>query len=311
MAKGRIDTCCNCRAEEPLFAAEHAKRGAVMEKNQIVGSAGADCFDGCPRITSRANPTVIGVGALAEKKYRDREGRFAFEGIKLLRDALASGIEIERVYVREDAVRLAAGEAPAELVTVVSAPVYDKLSFERSPEGVMCVAKRIDFLHKKVTIYNGGEKRGTVFLAASIRDPGNLGTIIRDANALGIDELILSDDCADLYNPRTVRASMGALFRQRIVSCADMAGSVRALGEQGYRVHAAALHRDAIPLNRLRLSERDCFLVGNEGNGLPSELIDAAGDCVVIPMKEGAESLNAAAAAAILMWETGKGSWIR
>ena len=104
---------------------------------------------------------------------------------------------------------------------------------------------------------------------------------------------------------------MGALFRQKITLCEDTVGSIGALRALGYHVHAAALHRAAIPLNRLAVDSRDCFLVGNEGRGLPEELIDAASDCVLIPMREGTESLNAAAAAAILIWETGKGSWIK
>ena len=118
-------------------------------------------------------------------------------------------------------------------------------------------------------------------MACSIRDPGNLGTVIRDANALGIDELILSSDCADLYNPRTVRAAMGALFRQHITLCEDPVGSIGALRGLGYRVHAAALHRDAVPLSSLGVDRRVCFLVGNEGRGLSEELIGAASDCVM------------------------------
>lgn len=275
------------------------------------GAAYTGRFDGCQRITSRANPAIVAAAALSERKYRDRDGLFAFEGAKLLRDALSSGIRLERIFVREDALGRLPVELDPSLVTVVSAPVYDKLSFDRSPEGIMCVAKHIDFLHKKVTIYNNGDFSGTAFMACSIRDPGNLGTVIRDANALGIDELILSADCADLYNPRTVRAAMGALFRQKITLCEDTVGSIGALRALGYRVHAAALHRAAIPLNRLAVDSCDCFLVGNEGRGLPEELIDAASDCVLIPMREGTESLNAAAAAAILIWETGKGSWIK
>ena len=176
------------------------------------GAAYTGRFDGCQRITSRANPAIVAAAALSERKYRDRDGLFAFEGAKLLRDALSSGIRLERIFVREDALARLPVELDPSLVTVVSAPVYDKLSFDRSPEGIMCVAKHIDFLHKKVTIYNNGDFSGTAFMACSIRDPGNLGTVIRDANALGIDELILSADCADLYNPRTVRAAMPRMW---------------------------------------------------------------------------------------------------
>lgn len=262
-------------------------------------------------ITSRANQLIVATAALSEKKYRDRRGCFVFEGRKLLCDALASDAEIVSVFIREDVSLDLVSGFPEDKVTVVTPEVYDKISGEKSPEGILCVAKHIDFLHKFVTIYNcDGNASGTKFMAAQIRDPGNLGTMIRNANALGIDEFIISSDCADLYNRRTVRAAMGALFRQKITVCADIYSAVYYLRKNGYRVSAAALSGDSVKLNDMQISGRDCFLVGNEGHGLEKDLIDICSGSVIIPMREGSESLNAAAAAAILMWETGKGSWI-
>lgn len=262
-------------------------------------------------ITSRANPLIVSTAALSEKKYRDRYGCFVFEGRKLFGDALASKAEIVNVFLREDVSRELVSELPPEKVTVVTQSVYDKLSGEKSPEGILCVAKHIDFLHKFVTIYNyDGNVGKTRFMAAQIRDPGNLGTMIRNANALGIDELIISSDCADIYNRRTVRAAMGALFRQKITVCTDISSAIDALRKNGYRVRAAALGGASVKLTDTDIDGRDCFLVGNEGHGLDKDLIGRCDGSVIIPMRDGSESLNAAAAAAILMWETGKGSWI-
>lgn len=144
------------------------------------------------------------------------------------------------------------------------------------------------------------------FIVSSVRDPGNLGTIIRNANALGIDELIISADCADIYNPRTVRAAMGALFRQKITVCRDIISAVSVLREMGYCVLAAALSQSSVSITNVDVSCRTCFLIGNEGHGLDGELINACSGSVIIPMQNGCESLNAAAAAAILMWESAK-----
>ena len=187
------------------------------------------------------------------------------------------------------------------------------MSEEKSPEGILCVAKYIDFLHKKVKIYDNvsnecgaPDRDKSFFIVSQVRDPGNLGTIIRNANALGIDELIISADCADIYNPRTVRAAMGALFRQKITVCCDMYSAVEVLRAWGYHVMAAALSPSSVSITDIDVSSRTCFLVGNEGHGLDKELISACSGSVIIPMQNGSESLNAAAASAILMWESAK-----
>lgn len=143
-------------------------------------------------------------------------------------------------------------------------------------------------------------------MAVSVRDPGNLGTIMRTALAMGIDLLILSDDCADLYNPRTIRGAMGALFSLPTLTVSDVSGSVDAMRDAGYTVCAAALHKDALDLRTLEVGEHTCFVVGNEGHGLPDELIDRCSRTVIIPMRDGSESLNVASASALLLWEMGK-----
>lgn len=143
-------------------------------------------------------------------------------------------------------------------------------------------------------------------MAVSVRDPGNLGTIIRSAAAMSVDLLLLSDDCADLYNPRTIRGAMGALFSLPTLSLKDTVGSVDALKANGYTVCAAALRESALDLRKLPTDSRTCFVVGNEGHGLPDDLVEHCSETVIIPMKEGSESLNVASASALLLWEMGK-----
>lgn len=140
-------------------------------------------------------------------------------------------------------------------------------------------------------------------LLESVRDPGNLGTIIRSASAFGVDRLIISEDCADLYNAKTVRASMGTVFRQHIDRVENMPCAIRALRDSGRTIYAAALDSSALRLGEASLNSRDGIVIGNEGHGLSAETIDACSRCLFIPMAEGTESLNAAMAATVCLWE--------
>ena len=147
-----------------------------------------------------------------------------------------------------------------------------------------------------------------LLIAESLRDPGNLGTVIRSCAALGIDVLVLSDDCADIYNPKTIRAAMGGIFRLKVIilSQGEMPYAIKNLRKQGRCVFATALREDSVEISRLSIKRGDCFVIGNEGHGLSDEVIDACDTSCIIPMKNGCESLNASAAAAICIWETVK-----
>lgn len=258
-------------------------------------------------ITSRSNPTVVATAALKEKKYRDESHAFLVEGVKLFREAVASGLVIERVFATEKMVSLCREILPEGEVMTVSDSVLEKISTEKSPQGIICVAKYLDKIHIINKIYKEedfrtAEKR--ILILSSLRDPGNLGTVIRSAAAFGCDELILSADCADLYNPKTVRAAMGTLFRQPIAVVSDLPETVRTMTAGGYRVCAAVLDDKAERLDRMTIDNRTAFAVGNEGHGIDPAVVEAAGNTVFIPMRAGVESLNAAAAAAVFLWQS-------
>lgn len=270
-------------------------------------------------ITSRQNPRIKDIRALSDKKGRARSGLFRFDGIKLFRDALGRA-DIFTVVLREPmsvAVSaevqggLSRGEISEDRLLFVSESVFNTISEESSPEGIITVARQLDDLHAGFEPCKTEELSGKrLLLVESIRDPGNLGTVMRSCGALGIDTLILSDDCADIYNPKTVRSSMGALFRLPTVTVKrdDMPRLVTSLRQGGRRVFAAALRENAFRIGELTLKAGDCFVIGNEGHGLSDTLIDACDGAAIIPMTEGSESLNAAAAAAICIWETVRAS---
>lgn len=264
-------------------------------------------------ITSRQNPIVKDVCALADKKRRAESGLFRFDGFKLLCEAIDAGVRLRRVIYREDvadrAEELISGAADAgvlapDAAVCVSGSVFEKISEERSPEGVICVA---EFLRAKHSEYGGDSFDGErLLIAESLRDPGNLGTVIRSCYALGIDRLILTSDCADIYNPKTVRAAMGAIFRLNTTTVAgdELAALISSLRGSGRRVYATALDEGSQPIDRLQIARGGCFVIGNEGHGLRPETVGACTASAIIPMREGAESLNASAAAAICIWET-------
>ncbi len=269
-------------------------------------------------ITSRQNPTIVKIRKLTDKKYREAERLFRFDGIKLCVEAILSGVELEYILLdRERCDEVHAriydmcGKYPEDTgarVILLENSLFDTVSEEKSPEGVISVGKYIDKFHKIATINKEDElfcRNGDrVMLLEDIRDPGNLGTIMRSASALGIDTLVLCGDCADIYGSKVLRGSMGAVFRLNTVRVRDGAAAVEALRSSGRRVFAAALDDNAVSLDDIKLTSNDCVVIGNEGHGLSSDIIAACDGCVIIPMSAGSESLNAAIAAVIFMWET-------
>lgn len=261
-------------------------------------------------ISSRQNRDVVETVKLADRKAREKSGLFRMDGVKLAAEAAEKGVALTRAFIRASSlerVEKELGEALSDLrCTVVEDGVFEKMSEEKSPEGIICIGKYLDNLKKIIKIDSGDgifADGRRIMLAESLRDPGNLGTVVRSAAALGCERLICSSDCADPYNPRALRASMGALFRTEVIFVPSMPEAISALRENGRRVFAAALDSEAKKLGSFELLPTDCFVVGNEGHGLAEETVASCTHSVYIPMRAGSESLNAAAAATVLLWE--------
>ncbi len=256
-------------------------------------------------ITSCNNQLVVRLAKLSDPKFRRSEGLFLCEGEKLTRDALGCGACPRYLLVLEsesEKFSELCGKARrmgAEVIFLSPSP-FGKISTEKSPQGVIAVLDSADFC-KPFT--EGTDER--IFMCDGVRDPGNLGTIIRTAAATGFDTAVLSD-CADVLSPKTVRASMGGIFRINVRISADMAETVRLLRSAGRRVFAAALGENSKCLGRFELRADDVFLVGNEGHGLSDELISSCTESVLIEMVGDTDSLNVSCASTILMWEMSK-----
>lgn len=268
-------------------------------------------------ITSRQNQEVKRLCSLCEKKERRKGRLFRFDGIKLFCEAVSKGVRIDSVAVSVgiDGERLQkikdvidSGALDSAKIIYVSEDVFAKISEEASPEGIVTVAHFLEERHTRIENIEEYfiDARKKILIVEALRDPGNLGTVIRSSAALGIDRLIITDDCADIYSPRVLRATMGALFSIKIdtVSASELPRLILRLRDSGRRIYATALGENARRIGSLELGAGDAFVIGNEGHGLSSQTVEACSDTAIIPMTEGSESLNASAAAAICIWET-------
>lgn len=252
-------------------------------------------------ITSRQNATLRHLARLArEKKYRLKTGEMVCEGEKMLGEALDSGVSVHAVLVRADVCAdpalLARAAAQGAAVFTAEPGLFALATDVETPQGVLFCCDR----PVRGQINLSSVRRAV--LLDGLQDPGNLGTILRTADAFALDLVILCEGCTDPTAPKVVRATMGAAFRQPVVQL-PLAEAVRALQTQGIPVYAAALEPDSVPLTADGLPERSAVIIGNEGNGVTQAALDLCDRKLVIPMAGRAESLNAGVAAAILIWE--------
>lgn len=264
-------------------------------------------------IVSRQNSLLTLTAKLADRKHREREGLFRFDGKKLFLEALAAKIPLYAVLFRESAVEALLRAAADHMLppdcrsVILPDALFDRVSEEHSPEGVIVLARYLTGLHRTMDAAAWeaacpAKGLSRVLFLESVRDPGNLGTVIRSARAFGVELLVLSVDCADIYHPRVLRAAMGTLFHQPVIRTSELAAVIASYGKTG-RVFAATLNEKAVTLGALPFRAGDAVVVGNEGHGLSPAVIAAATESIFIPMTAGVESLNAGVAASVLLWE--------
>ena len=243
------------------------------------------------KITSRRNPRCVHIKKLgANSDYRQSSGQFLCDGLKLLEEAVMCGAEIYEV--------LTAVNIPFPLpidirVYYTERSLIDSLSPLKSAQNTLFTCK----IPKKAAIVTSS---GTHILLDGVQDPGNVGTIIRTANAFGMKSVILTNGCADPYNPKTIRASMGAIFKQSI-QYMSMDELVK-LGNSGVRFIGATLGKDSKNISNIKYKDT-IIVIGSEGRGISESITSICDEMITIPMAAECESLNAAVAAAIIMWE--------
>ena len=245
-----------------------------------------------------------------KSKARKEDGVFLIEGTKMFLEAPMERIRktfVSESFFKSESQKQVNGENSPCLeklnecgYEVVTDSVFAKITDTMTPQGILCVmnrfAYRLDNLLKR--------KNPTLMVLEDLQDPGNLGTIMRTGEGAGIDGVILSKGCVDIYNPKTIRSTMGSLYRVPFLYVEDLAKIIGDLKARGITFYAAHLKGERFYDEFDFTQEGGCaFLIGNEGNGLKDETADLADTYLKIPMEGKLESLNAAVAASVLMYE--------
>ena len=253
-------------------------------------------------ITSTSNEKIKHVSMIVKNaKARRKEGLFAVEGIRIASEIPESLLEecyVSKRFTDEHDI----SEVFEYKVTpvVVSSAVFKKMSDTQNPQGILCVCRKDkttadDFLAKRMS----GKLR--LLILEGIQDPGNLGTMIRTAEGAGFDAIIADENTVDVYNPKVTRSTMGSLFRVPVLYTQDLSALIDDVKRSSVSVYAAHLNGEK-SFRDINYQNRVAFLVGNEGAGLSDEISKKADELVRIPMQGKLESLNAAVAAALLMY---------
>lgn len=256
-------------------------------------------------ITSYRNKSVSEVIQLNQKvKERNRQDVFVVEGIKMFAEAPED--RIQKVYIAQRAEAELRSEYEKKLnrlfVEIVADDVFDKMSDTKTPQGILCLVRQFHYGIDELLSAEKNNKNRLFILLEDLQDPGNLGTIFRTGEGADVDGIIMSSRTVDVYNPKTIRSTMGSVYRVPFLYTDDLCAEIRVLQQHNITVYAA--HLDGIK----HYDEYDyrcgtAFLVGNEGNGLKRETADCADEMLRIPMEGRVESLNAAVASSILLYE--------
>lgn len=250
-------------------------------------------------ITSRENPTVKLCRRLqTSAKARREEGLFLAEGTRLCQEVFSCGLSVEAILATADALSKNPWLKERGEVLEIAPEVAAAISDTRSPQGVFCLCRIPPSPPLSIL------PDGRYLLLDRLQDPGNLGTILRGAEAFGITALILGKGCPDRFAPKVLRGTMGSVFRQPVFAADDLPEAISRLRKAGIPVWAAMPEPTARPILELSGEEGGvAVVIGNEGSGVSPETAAACTGAVYIPMASRIKSLNAAAAAAVIMWE--------
>lgn len=259
-------------------------------------------------ISSTTNKQVKYVNSLVKKaKARREEDLFVAEGLRMCseipKDRIRSLYVSESFQKNPECAKLTAGVRHVEVVTD---EVFKALSDTQTPQGILALVKQYHYTLDEVakTASEGGIPAHLMILER-LQDPGNLGTIIRAGEGAGVTGILMDKDTADIYNPKVIRSTMGSILRVPFVYTDDLKGALDSLKRKGIHLYAAHL-KGKNSYDKEDYKGDTGFLIGNEGNGLSDEIADMADTYIRIPMAGCVESLNAAVAASVLMFETAR-----
>ena len=253
-------------------------------------------------ITSMSNNRVKQVVSLQQKAKERKERKcFVIEGLRLFEEAPVE--LLQEVYVSEQYLdKVKDLEVLKKLpYEVVSADVFQRMSDTKTPQGILAVVKMPEYTMEEILAV----ENPLLVLLEDIQDPGNLGTMMRTSEGAGVNGVVMTRETVDLFNPKTVRSTMGSIFRVPFLYADDMIQTIRLLHEKKIRTYAAHLKGEKF-YDELSYTSGCACVIGNDGNGLKKETADAADTYLKIPMQGRLESLNAAVATALLVYEAAR-----
>lgn len=252
-------------------------------------------------ISSKDNETVKQIRKLKDKKYRDQTGQYIVEGIKLLREAIEENAKITTIVVCDDCEKN--GTLDKKLLyeiakfncIYVTEKIFNLLTDVSNPQGVLAVIEK----NNTKTEINWDED--LILVLDNVQDPGNIGTILRTLDSANLKQIIISKGSGDVYNPKVVRSTMGAIFRVNVIESDNIADTIKEIKKHKYTVMATDLDTDSSIYDEKY--SKCAVVIGNEANGVSKEVLDLADKKIKIPMLGKTESLNASVATGIILYE--------
>lgn len=253
-------------------------------------------------ISSKDNEIIKNIRKLKEKKYRDEQNVYIIEGIKLIKEAIAENAKIKRIVMCENYTdennldKDTLYEIAKYNLIYVTEKVFDVITDVKTPQGIIAVIEKSSRGNSRID-YN----QDIIVALDGVQDPGNLGTILRTVDSANLNQIILSKNSADPYNPKVVRSTMGGIFRVNIVEVENLPETLKEIQKNNFKVMVTALDTDKsvydVDYNK------KVIVIGNEANGVSEEVQSMADEKVIIPMLGKTESLNASVAAGIMIYE--------
>lgn len=253
-------------------------------------------------ITSKDNETIKHIKKLKEKKFREEYNEFIIEGIKMIEEAIQENAKIKSIIICDDC--KTAGNIPNELMyeiaklecIYVAEKIFSSITEVINPQGIMAIIEKPNNNENEIDY-----KEDNFLILDNIQDPGNIGTILRTADSLDIKQIVVSKGTADIYNPKVVRSTMGAIFRIRVIEVEDLPKEIRKMKKHKINVYATDLKTDK-SIYDVDYT-KSAIVIGNEANGVSEEVLKEASKRIKIPMLGKTESLNAAVATSVILYE--------
>ena len=256
-------------------------------------------------ISSKDNEFIKHIKKLKDKKYRDEINEFIIEGINLIKEAIEENARIKQIIICDNCQN--SNIIPKELMyeiakyecVYVTEKLFNSITNVNTPQGILAIIGKEEQNSNKEDEIDYSQN--IILALDTIQDPGNLGTIIRTADSVGLNQILISKDTADCYNPKVVRSTMGAIFRVKIIECENLENTLKEIKKRKFSIVSTSLHTNKsiydIDYNK------KVIVIGNEANGVKEEILKISDEKVKIPMIGKTESLNASVATGIILYE--------